>query len=87
MIKDHVPDIFLVGNTVPDNIPHRDANTAKKNIKYQAVGQRYLNGKVIKKVKNGKVDPHDEGPQTEINGNGSCIEKNRVLHAPQFVVQ
>ena len=37
-------------------------------------------GKVIDKVKNRKVDPRNEGPQTKINGNGSCIQKNRMLH-------
>jgi triacylglycerol esterase/lipase EstA (alpha/beta hydrolase family) len=86
VIKQNIPDIFLIRDAVSYNIPHRNADSAKEYIKYQAVCQGYFNREVIDKIKNGKVDPHDEGPQTKINGNGSCIQENRVLHTPQFVV-
>jgi hypothetical protein len=87
VVENHIPDVFLIGYTVAYNVPHGDTNTAEEKIKYGTVGKRHLDGEKIDKIKNGKVDPRDEGPQTEINGNGSFIEKNRVLHTPQFIVQ
>jgi hypothetical protein len=87
VVEYDIPAVFLVGNAVPDDIPHGDAHQRKKSVEHQAIGQCHLNGEKIDEVKNRKVDPHDEGPQTKINGNGLSIEKNRMLHIPQFVVQ
>jgi hypothetical protein len=87
VIEDDVPDVFLVGNAVPDNIPHGNPHSAKDAVKHKAVGHRNLYREKIYKIKHGKVDPHDEGPQTKINGNGFFIEKYRMLHASQLYVQ
>jgi hypothetical protein len=64
----------LVGDAVPDNIPHGNSNARKDPVEDQAVGDGNLNGKIIDKIENGKVDSHDESPQTEINGNGTFID-------------
>ena len=87
MVENDIPDVFLVGNAVPDDVPHGNACSAKEKVENHAVGQRHLDREVIDKIENGKVDPRNEGPQTKINGNGSFIEKNRVLHTPQLNVQ
>jgi len=87
MVEDNIPDVLLVGDAVPDDVPHRNAHAAEQAVVHQAVGSGDLDGKIIDKVINGKVDPHDEGPQTKINGNGSCIQKNRVLHVTLVFVQ
>jgi len=87
VVEYNIPEIVLVRDGIPYDIPHGYPGSTEKCIEDEAVGNGYFDRKKKDKIKNGKVDPRNEGPQTKINGNGSFVQENRVLHVAQFADQ